>query len=68
MNITPVSRALGAKVSEVNLSAKLSNSQANKLYAAFLKYRVLFFCGQNLSPQKFLRGKILLTKKQHSVF
>jgi taurine dioxygenase len=54
MNITPVSRALGAKVSEINLSAKLSNSQATKLYAAFLKYRVLFFCEQNLSPQKFL--------------
>ena len=54
MNITPVSCALGAKVSEINLSAKLSNSQANKLYAAFLRYRVLFFCGQNLSPQRFL--------------
>ena len=54
MNITPVSRALGAKVSEINLSAKLSNSQANQLYDAFLKYRVLFFCKQNLSPQKFL--------------
>ena len=54
MKITPISNALGAEISEINLSVRLSNNQISRLYDAFLKYRVLFFREHTLSTTQVL--------------
>ena len=55
MKIIPISGALGAEVSGLDLSVKLSNSQTSELYEAFLKHRVLFFREQTLSANGLLK-------------
>jgi taurine dioxygenase len=52
MQIAPVSGALGAEITGVDLSADLSNQQAADVHAAFLRHHVLFFRGQSMSPQQ----------------
>ncbi|MBT5914672.1 MAG: taurine dioxygenase [Rhodospirillaceae bacterium] len=54
MIITPISNALGAEISEIDLSVRLSNNQTGKLYDAFLKYCVLFFREHSLSATQVL--------------
>ena len=55
MKIIPISGALGAEVSGLDLSVKLSNSHISRLYEAFLKHRVLFFREQNLTATDLLK-------------
>ena len=55
MKIIPISGALGAEISGLDLSVKPSNSHTNRLYEAFLKHRVLFFREQTLSATGLLK-------------
>ncbi|MBH68488.1 MAG: taurine dioxygenase [Rhodospirillaceae bacterium] len=54
MKIMPISGALGAKVSDIDLSQKLSTNDSAIIYRDFLKYKVLFFENQLLSPKQFV--------------
>lgn len=55
MQITPVSGALGAEITDIDLARELSNSDAATVHDAFLEHRVLFFRDQTLSPPEFVR-------------
>lgn len=55
LHITPVSPALGARVSGIDLSAPLDARQRDELEQALLQYQVLFFRDQPLSPQEHAR-------------
>ncbi len=55
MKINPISGALGAEISGLDLSVKPSNSHISRLYEAFLKRRVLFFREQTLSATDLLK-------------
>lgn len=55
MNISPVSGALGAEISGIDLSTELSNSAAADIHAAFLDHKVLFFRDQTLEPADMTR-------------
>ena len=48
MNVEPLSKTLGAVVSDISLST-LSDEEFARLYAKWLKYALLIFPGQNLS-------------------
>ena len=51
MQITPVSNALGANVSDVALD-ELTDDQAAQLVGAWSEYGVLFFRDQHLTPDQ----------------
>ncbi len=51
LNITRASTALGAHVTGIDLSDRLSNEQAAALYSALLDHHVLVFEEQTLSPK-----------------
>ncbi len=53
IGIKPVSEALGAEVSGVDLSSPLGAREMEELRAAFARYGVLFFRDQTLSPEKW---------------
>ena len=70
MRITPVSGALGAEISGINLATEISNgtmanstmansTMANStmaaVHAAFLEHRVVFFRDQSLAPKQLIR-------------
>ena len=55
MEIKPISGALGAEVSGIDLKEELSNSESADIHAAFLEHHVLFFRDQHLSPQQEIR-------------
>lgn len=55
LHITPVSPALGARVSGIDLSAPLDARRHAELEQALLQYQVLFFRDQPLSPQQHAR-------------
>jgi len=50
IEVKPVSGALGAEVSGVDLSKRLSNRQTGEIREAFLNHHVICFRGQDLSP------------------
>ncbi len=54
MEISPISGALGAEISGVDISKKLTNTETQLLQENFLKFKVLFFRNQNLSAQTFV--------------
>ncbi|ADZ91865.1 TauD/TfdA dioxygenase family protein [Marinomonas mediterranea] len=57
MKITPLSRHIGAEISELQLN-DLSEHEFSRLYSAFLEYKVLFFRDQELTPdQHFALGQ-----------
>ena len=51
MNVEPLSKTLGAVVSDISLST-LSDEEFARLYATWLKYALLIFPGQNLSDDE----------------
>jgi len=52
LTISPLSGALGAEISGVDLSAELSNVQFDEIHQAFLDHHVIFFCNQDgLTPE-----------------
>ena len=54
MEISPISGALGAEISGIDISKKLTNTETLLLQENFLKFKVLFFRNQNLSAQTFV--------------
>ncbi|NML43355.1 taurine dioxygenase [Ramlibacter sp. G-1-2-2] len=55
MNIQRIAGALGAEISGVDLTQPLTETQAAQVRQAFLQHKVIFFRGQALSPEQFLR-------------
>ena len=53
MVILPLAQALGAQVDGIELSS-ISDQDFEEIYRAFLRYKVLFFRDQNLSPEQHL--------------
>jgi taurine dioxygenase len=67
IGIKPVSEALGAEVSGVDLSSPLGAREMEELRAAFARYGVLFFRDQTLTPEKQIQfaetwGKIVINR------
>ena len=54
MNVRPLSHALGAEVTGVDLANPLSESQWSAIHAAWLRHIVLVFPGQKLSPEQLI--------------
>jgi alpha-ketoglutarate-dependent taurine dioxygenase len=50
VEIEPLNRAIGARVSGLQLRADLSDAERDVLLAALLKHHVLFFEGHDLNP------------------
>lgn len=55
LHITPISSALGAQISGVDLSRDLTAEQRNAIEQALLTYQVLFFREQPITPQQQAR-------------
>lgn len=56
MELQPIAGALGAEVHGVDFSRELSNSEALAVYDAFLRHKVLYFQGPELTPVQQLRA------------
>ncbi|HUK10299.1 MAG TPA: TauD/TfdA family dioxygenase [Stellaceae bacterium] len=54
--IQPVSGALGAEISGVDLAVELGESQVSAIRRALLDHLVVFFRGQELTTEQFLRA------------
>ncbi|MCH9674242.1 MAG: TauD/TfdA family dioxygenase [Gammaproteobacteria bacterium] len=54
ISINPISGALGAEVSGVDLARPLSNAEFDAIHSAFLAHHVLFFLDQTLTPHEQL--------------
>ena len=52
VNVQPISGALGALVSDIDLAENLGDNTREALYQAFLEHHVLFFRDQSLSPEQ----------------
>ena len=52
MELQPIAGALGAEVRGVDFSRELSNSEASAVYDAFLRHKVLYFHGLELTPAR----------------
>ncbi|NER61678.1 taurine dioxygenase [Pseudomonas sp. MAFF212428] len=52
LTITPLSPALGAQISGIDLSREISREQRDAIEQALLEHQVLFFREQPLSPQQ----------------
>jgi alpha-ketoglutarate-dependent taurine dioxygenase len=48
IEVKPMTLHIGAEISGVDLNDPLSEAQRHEIYAAFLKWKVVFFRGQNL--------------------
>jgi taurine dioxygenase len=55
LHITPISSALGAQISGVDLSRDLTAEQRNAIEQALLRYQVLFFRDQPVTPRQQAR-------------
>ena len=54
MEVKPIAGALGAEISDVDLSQGLSADLAANIRKVFLKHQVIFLRKQNLTPAQFL--------------
>ena len=54
IEVTPISGALGALVTGVELKNPLQEDVFTEIYTAFLKYKVIFFRNQDLNPESQL--------------
>ena len=54
IQLEPLSPALGAEVSGIDLSAPLDDTVIAELRHAFLAHLVIFFRDQSLTPEEFL--------------
>ncbi|RXJ74386.1 taurine catabolism dioxygenase [Veronia nyctiphanis] len=53
MSITPLTTHIGAEISGIKLT-DVNHDQFTQIYAAFLKYKVIFFRDQSLTPEQQL--------------
>ena len=51
IEVVPLSDALGAEITGVDLAREISVDQFNKIRRAWLDYKVIVFRGQALSPE-----------------
>ncbi len=54
MHIEPISPAMGAIITDIDLSNPLSDAQINALRTAWLEYQMVVIRGQSLSPSQYL--------------
>ena len=54
ITVEPISGALGAEISSVNLSQRLASEVASEIRGALLNHLVIFFPNQELTPQEQL--------------
>ena len=54
MNIEPLTPAIGAKITGISLSDELSEKDFEGIYSCLLDYKMIQFCGQDLSAQQQL--------------
>ena len=54
MKVRQVSHAIGAEITEIELTRPLSDAQWKDIYAAWLKYVVLIFPRQKLTPEQLI--------------
>ena len=60
IEVTPISGALGALVTGVELKKPLQEGVFAEIYKAFLDYKVIFFKDQDLNPETQLQfGRML---------
>ncbi|MEG0964675.1 MAG: TauD/TfdA family dioxygenase, partial [Pseudomonas sp.] len=52
LTITPLSTALGAQISGIDLSHAINDEQRDTIEQALLKHQVLFFRDQSINPQQ----------------
>lgn len=52
IGVRPVTPALGAEITDVDLSDTLSNRQFDEIHEALMAHSVIFFHGQNLTPDQ----------------
>jgi taurine dioxygenase len=55
MKIKKIAGALGAEITEIDLTKPLSSNMVADIRAAYLEHQVVFLKEQNLSPEQFLR-------------
>jgi taurine dioxygenase len=55
ISVTPVSGVLGAEVGDVDLASDLDDASVAEIRQAFLAHHVLFFHGQELTPDTLMR-------------
>ncbi len=55
ISVTPVSGALGAEIGGVDLASDLDDATVAEIRQAFLAHHVLFFHGQELTPDTLMR-------------
>ena len=55
IKVSPISGALGAIITGVELKRRLQDSVLSEIYKAFLEYKVIFFNDQELTPETQLR-------------
>jgi len=54
MQITPLSPAMGAIITDIDLSEPLSDTQIAELRQTWLEYQMIVIRGQSLSPSQYL--------------
>lgn len=54
LRITPLTAAIGAEVSGIDLNESVSNTMADKIYQALIDHLVIFFRDQNISPTQHI--------------
>ena len=62
--------SLGAEITGIDLSNDLSNEQLNQIYDDLIKYNVIFFRDQKISPEKHIERlqKALEQLKSHILY
>ena len=53
--VNPLTPSIGAEISGVSLNNELNNDTVEQIYNALIKYQVIFFRNQNLSPESHLK-------------
>ena len=68
IEVSPISGALGALITGVELKEPLQDPVFEEIYNAFLEYKVIFFNDQELNPETQLRFGKRLIKNFSRVF
>ena len=55
LKVTPLTPSIGALISKVSLNKDLNSGTIEQIYSALIKYQVIFFRDQNISPESHLK-------------